>query len=106
SEQKLSIDDFLRDLGTGSIPRVPGTAVFLTRYPDGIPTALLHNIKHNKVVHKRVVLLTVTVEETSHLAESERFDWHDLGHGVFRLVIRLGYMEDSNIPEILKRFKL
>ena len=101
AEGGLATEDFLRELEAGRIHRVRGTAVFLTRQQSGIPTALLHNIKHNKVVHERVVLLSVMVEETSHLSAEERFQWTDLGHGIHRLVLRFGFMEDPNLPEVL-----
>jgi len=101
AEGGLATEDFLRELDSGRIHRVRGTAVFLTRQQAGIPTALLHNIKHNKVVHERVVLLSVAVEETSHLSAEERFTWAELGHGIYRLVLRFGFMEDPNLPEIL-----
>ena len=92
----------MASINTGNrIPRVPGTAIFMSRNPQGIPTTLLHNVKHNKVVHKRVVLLTVEVEETPHLADEERFEWADLTQGVYRLVLRFGFMEEPDIPEIL-----
>ena len=101
AEVRLAIDDFLRELANGKIHRVRGTAVFLTRQQEGIPTALLHNIKHNKVVHERVVLLSVVVEETPHLAQAERYEWTELGEGVHRLVLHFGFMEDPNLPEVL-----
>jgi len=101
AESGLSIEDFLRELSKGQIPRVAGTAVFMSRYQAGVPTQLLHNLKHNKVVHQVVVLLTVLVEETARLATDERFHWEDLGSGVFRLTVRYGYMDDTNIPETL-----
>lgn len=101
-EQEISLDDFLRDLARNRIPRVPGTAIFMSRQTEGVPTTLLHNIKHNKVVHQRVVLLTVETEEKSHLSPEERFEWSDLGHGVHRLVLHFGFMEDPNIPETLE----
>ena len=101
--QSLSMDAFLADLGRGRVPRVPGTAIFMTRNDDGVPTALLHNIKHNKVVHERVVLLTVDIEETSHLGDDERFEWMDLGKGVYRLKMHFGFMEEPNIPELLEK---
>ena len=103
AEQTLSIDDFLRDLGRGQIHRVPGTAIFMSRNPDGVPTTLLHNLKHNKVVHKNVVLLSVHVEEAPHISEHERYTWKSLDHGVHRLAIRYGFMEDPNIPETLAK---
>jgi len=101
AESGISIEDFLRELSKGQIPRVAGTAVFMSRYQAGVPTQLLHNLKHNKVVHQVVVLLTVLVEETARLATDERFHWEDLGSGVFRLTVRYGYMDDTNIPETL-----
>jgi len=101
AESGLSIEDFLRELSKGQIPRVAGTAVFMSRYQAGVPTQLLHNLKHNKVVHQVVVLLTVLVEETARLATDERFHWEDLGSGVFRLTVKYGYMDDTNIPETL-----
>ncbi|HEU4886847.1 MAG TPA: KUP/HAK/KT family potassium transporter, partial [Thermoanaerobaculia bacterium] len=71
--QSISIEDFVRELENNRIPRVPGTAIFMSRSTEGVPTTLLHNIKHNKVVHQRTVLLTVETEERSHLSDEERF---------------------------------
>jgi KUP system potassium uptake protein len=102
AETGLAIEDFLRDLASNRIPRVAGTAVFMSRYNSGVPTQLLHNLKHNKVVHKQVVLLTIDVEETPNLTEHERYEWSDLGYGVYRLIVRFGFMEDPNIPAVLE----
>ena len=102
---QLESGDLLRDLAAGRIHRVPGTAIFMSRRADGIPTSLLHNLKHNKVVHKHVVLLSVVVEEIARLPESERVQWEDLGHGVHRLVLRFGYMDETNLPSILESIK-
>jgi KUP system potassium uptake protein len=102
TEGLIPIDVFLADVSRGGIPRVRGTAVFLSRYPEGVPTTLLHNIKHNKVLHENVIILTVAYEETSHLREGERHEWQDLGQGVYRLRIRFGYMEETNIPALLE----
>jgi len=102
-ETTLSTDDLLRDLAGGRIPRVPGTAIFLSRQADGVPTTLLHNLKHNKVVHQRVILLSVNVEEAPHLVDEERFEYQDLGQGVARLVLRFGFMEDPDLPAYLER---
>ena len=103
AQQSMSIDDFLQQLASDKIPRVPGTAIFMSRNPEGVPTTLLHNIKHNKVVHKNVVLMTVETEDRSHLAENERYDWQELGHGVYRLMLHFGFMEDQDIPRVLER---
>lgn len=103
ASQAMSEEDFLLQLEGKHIPRVPGTAIFMSRNPDGVPTTLLHNIKHNKIVHQTVVLLTVESEERSHLSENERFEWKELGHGVYRLALHFGFMEDPNIPATLER---
>jgi len=105
AESTISVDSFLRDLGNKKIHRVPGTAVFMTRQSEGIPTTLLHNIKHNKVVHERVVFMTVDSEEVPHLVDDERYQWQDLGHGVYRLQVKFGFMEDTDIPALLSRME-
>ncbi|HEY6138684.1 MAG TPA: potassium transporter Kup [Thermoanaerobaculia bacterium] len=102
---QMEAGDLLRDLAAGRIPRVPGTAIFMSRRAEGIPTSLLHNLKHNKVVHKNVVLLSVVVEEIARLPENERVQWESLGQGVYRLVLRFGYMDETNLPSILAAIK-
>ena len=97
----LTVEAFVRELGQGKIPRVPGTAIFMSRNTQGIPTALLHNLKHNKVVHQRVVFLTVDTEESPRLADDERYEWQEVGQGVYRLFVRFGFMEDTDIPALL-----
>jgi KUP system potassium uptake protein len=105
AESAISTDAFVKELASNRIHRVRGTAIFMTRQADGIPTSLLHNIKHNKVVHEKVVLLSVNVEETAHLADDERSEWVELGQGVYRLITRFGFMEDPDIPALLERIK-
>ncbi len=97
----LPLETFLRDIGSYSPVRVPGTAVFMTRDAHGTPLSLLHNIKHNHVLHKRVVILTITVEEVPHVPRKECLTVESLGHGVWRLVARYGFMQDPSVPEIL-----
>ena len=86
-----------------SATRVPGTAVFMTTNPDGIPHALLHNLKHNKVLHERVLLLTVRIEDVPYVAEGKTFNLEDLGSGFFRLIIRYGFMQETDVPAALAR---
>jgi len=105
SKQTLPLDDLLRDLAGNRIPRVPGTAIFLTRYSTGVPTPLLHNIKHNKVVHQRVVLMTIEVEETPHHPRAEAVQWEDLGQGLYRLVARFGFLDDTDLPSLLSQIE-
>jgi KUP system potassium uptake protein len=104
-ESKIDTETFIDQLAQGRIPRVDGTAVFLTRQQQGIPTAMLHNIKHNKIVHASVVLLSVNVEEAPHLSDAERAEWTDLGEGVHRLILHFGFMEDPDLPETLARIE-
>ncbi|MEO8381749.1 MAG: potassium transporter Kup [Acidobacteriota bacterium] len=103
AEQGMSVEDFMTQLSGNKIPRVPGIAIFMSRNPDGVPTTLLHNIKHNKVVHKTVVLLTVETEDRPKLSEEERYQWGELGHGAYRLALHFGFMEDPDIPAALDR---
>ncbi len=84
-----------------SAARVPGTAVFMTTNPDGIPHALLHNLKHNKVLHERVMLLTVRIEDVPYVADKKRFEVTDLGSGFYRLILRYGFMQETDVPAAL-----
>ncbi len=83
--------------------RVPGTAVFMTGNPEGSPPALLHNLKHNKVLHEQVVLLTILTEDVPHVSPEERVEVQHLELGFVRLIARYGFMENPSIPDILKR---
>lgn len=85
--------------------RVPGIAVYMDRTPDATPHALLHNIKHNKVLHETVVLLTVETKEVPHMDEKDRFVVISKGHGIHRVIIRYGFMEDPNVPRVLQQIK-
>jgi KUP system potassium uptake protein len=83
--------------------RVPGTAVFMTGNPEGSPPALLHNLKHNKVLHEQVVLLTIASEDVPHVPPEERVEVEPLEQGFVRVIARYGFMENPSIPDILKR---
>jgi KUP system potassium uptake protein len=98
----LPLDLFLRDPSLGRTPRVPGTAVFMTGDPAGIPLALLHNLKHNRVLHDRVALLTVASEDVPHVSPAERLAIEDLGAGFHRLTARYGFMENPSALDILE----
>ena len=88
-----------------SATRVPGTAVFMTTAPDGVPHALLHNLKHNKVLHERVILLTIRIEDVPFVETGNHFDLEDLGSGFYRLIIRYGFMEEVDVPAALTRLE-
>lgn len=101
----LPVEDFLRDVTESKPHRVPGTAIFLAGNPDGTPAALTHNFKHNKIIHKRVVLLTIIIEEIPYVEKERRVSVADLGEGFFRVIGRYGFMEEPDAQEVLKLCK-
>ena len=88
--------------GRSSTARVPGTAIFMNSASGGTPSALLHNIKHNKVLHERVVVLTVEIADVPYVEAGERCEMKDLGDGFYRLVLHYGFMEETDIPAALQ----
>lgn len=105
--QKLSpasvpLSQFLEDSGTlEKLPRVRGTAVFMTANTEGTPIALLHNLKHNKVLHERNLVLTILTDEVPQVDAARRLEVESLGHGFHRLVGHYGFMEEPSVPELL-----
>ena len=89
------------DSAASSAHRVRGTAVFLSASPEGIPSALLHNLKHNQVLHDRVLILTVLVEEIPYADPEGRIEVHDADKGFYRVILHHGFMEDVDIPRDL-----
>ncbi|BEV01355.1 potassium transporter Kup [Novosphingobium olei] len=85
-----------------SATRVPGTAVFMASTVAGVPSALLHNIKHNKVLHQRVVILTVHIEDVPYVEPAERSTVKDFGNGFYRLTLRFGFLEETDVPAALR----
>ena len=94
---------FLADIGETPLPRVSGTAVFMTSGTDGMPNVLLHHVKHNKVLHKEVVLLSIATENVPFVVGNQSLSVRDLGHGFFRVLARVGFMQQPNVPKILNR---
>jgi KUP system potassium uptake protein len=92
----------IADIGRSGVRRVPGTAVFLAGDPAGTPTALLHNVKHNKMLHERNVFVHVTTEEVPHVPDAERVTVEALGANFFRVIARYGFMEDPDVPAVLR----
>ncbi|MBN1207202.1 MAG: potassium transporter Kup [Myxococcaceae bacterium] len=100
----MDLEDLLDSFKGEHAPvRVPGTAVFMTGNPEGSPPALLHNLKHNKVLHEQVVLLTILSEDVPHVALEERVEVEPLELGFVRVIARYGFMENPSIPDILKK---
>jgi KUP system potassium uptake protein len=100
SESALPLSVFIKSAAT-SVHRVRGTSVFLSSSADVVPAALLHNLKHNQVLHGRVLILNVKVEEVPHVAQDKRLEVHDAGDGFFRVVLHYGYMQEVDIPRDL-----
>ena len=98
----MPLDQFIRSTDKPTLKRVSGTAVYLTSRPEGAPSALLHNIKHNEVLHARNILVTVQTAEVPSVADADRLEITDLGHTFYRVLVRYGFMEQPNLPEALE----
>ena len=102
-ERTLPVDLFIRDVAAKPPHRVPGTAVFMFGGRDGTPPALLHSLKHYRVLHEKVVFLAVETAEAPHVADDERIAVEALGEDVYRVVLSYGFMEEPNVPEGLAK---
>ena len=99
--EALELEPFLKSLAAHPPLRVPGTAVFLNAQRHTVPHALLHNLAHNKVLHERVVFLTVFTEDVPRVHDTDRLEVNDLGNNFFRVVVHYGFKEAPNVPEAL-----
>jgi KUP system potassium uptake protein len=104
NEASLPMEIFIKSAAP-SAARVPGTAVFMTSSSSGVPHALLHNLKHNKVLHERVILLTVRIEDVPYVQAEKRIEQRDYGSGFFRVLLRYGFMEEIDVPAALAQLK-
>lgn len=102
----LPLDLFVKSLAADPPSRVKGTAVFMSGNPTGTPLALLHNLKHNRVLHERALLLTLSTTELAHVSQDERLRVEALGEGLFRVVGRYGFMDTPSVPDVLRRCAL
>ncbi len=101
SEGSIPMKDFVANLAASPPPRVPNTAVFMTTNPEAVPNALLHNMKHNQVVHERVVTLTIIVEDIPTVPKEDYIWIDDLGHGFWRIRAHYGFKETPDVPRML-----
>jgi KUP system potassium uptake protein len=99
----LPLDLFLADVAEMKPHRVKGTSVFMASNPEGTPPALLHNFKHNQVLHEQVVLLSIQSAPVPEVPDSQRLTLHDLGHGFYRVEAHYGFVETPNVPEALRK---
>ena len=101
----IALEPFIASITAHPPLRVPGTAVFLTATREGVPHALLHNLSHNKVLHERVVLLTVRAEDIPHVPDSQRVEVEPLGHEFYRVTVHYGFKDEPDLPRALELAK-
>ncbi|MFO1176751.1 MAG: potassium transporter Kup [Paracoccaceae bacterium] len=101
--QMVDLDSFARSMMKSSVHVVPGTAFFLTSDPDAVPPAMLHNIKHNRVLHERNIILTLETVRVPTVSERDRADWRPINDRFARLSLRFGFMETPNVSRALGR---
>ncbi len=101
-DRQLPLDAFLKSIEKSSPHRVRGTAVFMTSSYDGVPVVLLHHLKHNKMIHETVVLLSVQTRGIPEVPLEKRVAVEHLGQGFHRIVALFGFMESPNVPDVLK----
>jgi KUP system potassium uptake protein len=103
--QQLPVEDFVKSIEGHPPTRVPGTAVFMTTGESGVPRALLHNLKHNKVLHERVIFLSVDTLDVPY-ARGDRTEVTDFGHGFYRVIAKYGFAEDPDVPRVLRELEI
>jgi len=101
-KDRPSLEEFILMAERGSVARVPGTAVFLTGTGADVPAALLHNLKHNRVLHEKNIIMSVLTEEVPRLPEADRITIEKLSEAFSRMTLRFGYMETPDVPEALR----
>jgi KUP system potassium uptake protein len=101
SEDALSIETLLASISPGRLHRPQGVAVYMTPFSGNVPSSLLHNLKHNEVLHEHVVLLTVEVPDEPYVSKDNRAQVEHLGKGVHRVVLRYGFMDSPDVPRDL-----
>jgi KUP system potassium uptake protein len=101
--ETMPLELFIQSLFHAPPHRVEGTGVFMTANPDGVPRPLLHNLLHNKVLHERIVLLTVTSEDVPYIPDIDRVEYSALDYGFHRVQIRYGFKEEPDIPAALQQ---
>lgn len=99
--EAMAIEPFIEAVGAHPPPRVPGTALFMTPNPDGVPHAMLHNLKHNKVLHEKVVILTVKFLDFPHTNLEERVTVEALPYEFYRVTVRYGFKDEPDLPHDL-----
>src|SRR5690349_4863036 len=102
ADEAMPLDLFIQSIEASPPTRVPGTAIFLTSAQNRVPHALLHNLKHNKVLHERVVFLTIVTQDIPYVPDEERYEITPLGCNFFRMVADYGFKDDPDVPALLE----
>jgi len=102
ADTKLPLNIFIADVTKQKLPRVQGTAVFMSVSPKGIPVTLLHHIKHNHILHEYVVLLSITSVDSPTIPNKDRIKVENLGENFFRVMASYGFMESPDVPEVIR----
>lgn len=105
-EGSMSISSFMTAIGASMPQRVEGTAIFMSGNLRIVPSALLHNLKHNRVLHQRIVILSVVTEDVPHVPKKERCELEDIGEGIYLLVLHYGFMDEPEVPQVLSRLEI
>ncbi|MBV9375580.1 MAG: KUP/HAK/KT family potassium transporter, partial [Alphaproteobacteria bacterium] len=101
SEDNPPLVRFIAELDPSRMPRVRGTAIYLATRHDSVPYAMMDNLRHNKVLHERVVVLTVVTERVPSVADAERVETEEVGSGIWRIIVHFGFAERPALPRVL-----
>jgi KUP system potassium uptake protein len=101
-EGSMPVKDFIEQIAASGPVRVPNTAIFMTVNPDAVPKALLHNIKHNQVLHERIIVLTIVIQDIPRVPREDYIWIEDLNHGFWRIKGHYGFMETPDVPQLLE----
>lgn len=104
-KEEISFDLFLSDPALKSVPRVPGTAIYMSKNPEGVPRTMLHNFKHNKVFHERIIILTIYTEGVPRVPWPKKFRVEELAHNFIRVIASYGFMETPDISHVIRHLK-
>jgi KUP system potassium uptake protein len=105
-DSSLPLMDVIKDVEKRRIYRVPGTAVFMTSDPEGAPPVLLHHLKHNKVLHEKVILLSIQGDEIPQVRDQDRVEYRELGNGFYQVIAYYGFMESPDVSAVLQSLAL
>src|SRR6185436_19314252 len=103
TKSPLTMAEFVQSFAKSNTHRVPGVAVFMTSDPEGVPPVLLHHLKHNQVMHSKVVLMSIQTGDVPQVDPDDRIEYQDLGHGFHRVRATYCFIESPDVPDLLQR---